>query len=679
MELKGDKLNMNAVVKTASAWIKRIRLPIATKLTLSFLSIILLSSLIFTVVGIQIINNRIIAEAQERVRNDLNTAREIYRDRLVHIEQSVEFTTVRLFMEDIVNGDLRQEYLDELIRFKDSENLDILTITDARGKVVLRVNNPSVLGDDQSQDVIISYVLRTKAPLSGTAIVSAQELGRESSALAEQAFLVFVETPMARARPEVQEEAGMMLKSAAPIFDAGGKLIGVVYGGVLLNRNYEIVDKVKETVFQNVVYEGKDIGTATIFQDDVRISTNVMDDHGERAVGTRIAEDVYNRVIVEEEPWIGRAYVVTDWYITAYEPIRDVEQNVVGILYVGILEQKYSDVQNQMMLVFIGITLAGAALTTIIALWISRQISNPIRNLVNASRQLAEGNLDVKLEPTSYDELGKLSYRFNQMAEALRQRDERLKEFTKRKIMESERLAIVGQLAANVAHELNNPLQGIVTYSSLLLEKDICDEPSRKNIEKISIQANRCREIIRSLLDFSRQKKPVKTLTNINTLLRGCVSLVENQAQFHNIEIVKNLDDTLPMIVVDPSQIERVFLNLIINAAEAMHGGGTLTLITCFGLNEKYIEIEVKDTGHGISIENMERIFNPFFTTKEIGHGVGLGLAISYGIVKEHNGEITVESEIGNGAKFLVNLPVITKVSEEVSEPNGHKVADFAN
>jgi len=672
---KGDCSNMNAVKQAAIPRIKKIRLPIATKLTLSFLSIILLSSLFFSFVGIQIINNRIIAEAQERVRNDLNAAREIYQNRLQHVEDTVEFTTVRLFMGDILRGDVHQEYLDELARFKSSEGIDVLTITDNTGKVVLRINNPSITGDDQSRDEIVSEVLRTKSPASGTTIVAAEELQRESSALAESAHLTFVDTPMARVRPETEETAGMMLKAAAPIFDAEGNFIGVVYGGILLNRNYDIVDKIKETVFQNVVYEGKDIGTATIFQDDVRISTNVIDNNGERAIGTRIQEDVYNQVVIEQQPWIGRAYVVTDWYITAYEPIRNINHEVVGILYVGILEQKYADIQNQTALVFVAITLAGAALTTFIALWIARQISMPIRNLVAASKQLANGNLDVKLEPTSSDELGKLSYRFNQMAAALKERDERLKEFTKRKIMESERLAIVGQLAANVAHELNNPLQGIVTYSSLLLEKDICDEPSRQNIEKISIQANRCREIIRGLLDFSRQKKPIKTLTNINALLRGCISLMENQAQFHNITIAQNLDESLPMIVVDPSQIERVFLNLIINAADAMNGSGTLTLTTCFGINAKHIEIEVKDSGHGISIENMERIFNPFFTTKEIGHGVGLGLAISYGIVKEHNGEITVESEYGKGAKFTVSLPIVTKVSEE----DGNKVAYLAN
>lgn len=666
---------MNAVSKTASDWIKKIRLSIATKLTLSFLSIILLSSLIFTFAGIRIINNRIIEEAQERVRNDLNAAREIYQNRLQHVEDAVKFTAVRLFMGDILRGDIRRDYLDELVRFKTSESLDILTITDSAGKVVLRVNNPALNGDDQSRDEIVSIVLRTKAPASGTTIVSAKELQGESPTLAKQAYFQFVETPMARPRPETAEAAGMMLKAAAPVFDTQGNLIGVVYGGILLNRNYDIVDKIKQTVFQNVVYEGKDIGTATIFQDDVRISTNVKDKNGARAIGTRIAQDVYDQVMIRQVPWIGRAYVVTNWYITAYEPIRDINDKVIGILYVGILEQKYTDIQNQTVLVFVGITLAGAALTTVIALWISRQISLPIRNLVTASKQLANGNLDAKVEPTSGDELGKLAYRFNQMAEALRQRDERLKEFTKRKIMESERLAIIGQLAANVAHELNNPLQGIVTYSNLLLEKEDRHDPSRQNLEKIAIQANRCREIIRGLLDFSRQKKPVKTLTNINALLRGCIALVENQALFHNITIVQNLDESLPMIVIDPSQIERVFLNLIINAAEAMNGGGTLTLTTNLGVDTKNIEIEVKDSGHGITDENMEKIFNPFFTTKEVGHGVGLGLAISYGIVKEHNGEITVESELGKGAKFTVSLPVIVKVSEE----DGNKVKDFAD
>jgi len=660
---------MTAIAKAASARIKSIRLPIATKLTLSFLSIILLSSLIFTIVGIQIINNRIIAEAQERVSNDLNAARYIYQNRLQHVEDTVKFTAVRLFMGDILRGDIRQEYVDELSRFKESEGIDVLTITDKTGRVALRVANPAMTGDDQSLDEIVQVVLMTWAPASGTSIVSAEELQRESPALAEQAYFAFVETPMARPRPETEETAGMMLKAAAPIFDAEGHFIGMVYGGILLNRNYDIVDKIKQTVFQNVVYEGKDIGTATIFQDDVRVSTNVKNNSGNRAIGTRIQEDVYNQVIVKQEPWIGRAYVVTDWYITAYEPIRDINGRVIGILYVGILEQKYADIQNQTVLAFVGITIAGAVFSTLIALLISRNISGPIKKLVSASEQLANGNLDAKVDLASGDEFGKLAHRFNQMADVLRERDERLKEFATKKIMESEKLAIVGQLAASVAHELNNPLTGIVTYSHLMLEKIPCDDPTRISVEKIAGQADRCKDIIRGLLDFSRQRKPEKTLSNINSILRGCISLVENQAAFHNIQIVENYQDNLPLIVIDPSQIERVFMNLIINAAEAMNGGGKLTLATRLNSDDRVVEVEFTDTGHGISEENMNKLFEPFFTTKDIAHGTGLGLAISYGIIKSHKGVISVESEVGKGTTFVVRLPLSEMIEDIENEP----------
>lgn len=650
-------------------------MPIAAKLTAGFLLIIIAGNVIFTIAGIHLVGNRFEIEAQEKVRTDLNAAREIYLNELRHVEDVTRLTAQRYFLRDALQSGELEQATYELMDVKADEDLDFLSVTDLDGIVIMRTTNPDHVGDDQRRDEIVAEVFATNLPAASTVVVSYENLLEESPLLAERAIIQFVETPKARPRAETRITSGLVLKAAAPIFDDQGNMVGVLYGGVMLNRNYGIVDKIKQTVFQNVEYKGKDTGTATIFLDDVRISTNVNNDKGMRAIGTRLSEEVYNLTVIEGKTWLGRAFVVTDWYITAYEPIKNIHQETIGSLYVGVLEQKYTDLKNQTVLVFLAISLGGILLTTALSLLLARTISLPIRDLANASRELAQGNLDAKVKNVTHDELGELADSFNAMAAALRDRDQKLKEFTKRKIMESERLAIVGQLAANVAHEINNPLQGIVTYSSLLLERDICDEASRKNIEKISIQANRCREIIRGLLDFSRQKKPIKTLTNINDMLRRCVSLVENQAQFQNIEIVRNFDDSLPMIVMDPSQIERVFLNLIINAAEAMNGGGTLTLTTCFGMSEKNIEIEVKDTGHGISIENMEKIFNPFFTTKEIGHGVGLGLAISYGIVKEHNGEITVESEIGKGARFIVSLPIITKVSEE----DGSKVEDPAH
>ncbi len=640
-----------------------IRLPIAARLTLSFLSVILLSSLVFTLVGTQIISNLIKAEAEERVRNDLNAARLIYLDTLQYVRNAAEFTAVRNITQEILRGYTPYSYVDEMIWFKVNEGLDILTITDSQGIVVFRANAPSRRGDDQSHLELVAAVMRRRTPAAGTVIFSEEDLRAESDLLAERAYFQFVDTPMARPRPETEETAGMMLMAAVPIFDSDGNFIGVVYAAKLLNRNYEIVDEIKQTVFQGVVYEGKDIGTATIFQDDVRISTNVYNEDGSRAIGTRIAEDVYNQVVIEGKPWLGRAYVVNNWYISAYEPIYGYDGTIKGILYVGILEQKYLDIKNRAILIFTAITLTGVLISVFVTIWISRRISYSVNSLVRASQKLAGGDLQTRVEQISNDEFGELAETFNYMARALRERDEQLKEYTKRKIMESERLALIGQLAANVAHDLNNPLQGIVTYSYLLLEKETCTPEERENVQKIVVQANRCRDIIRGLLDFSRQKKPDKTLCDVNNLLSACVSLVERQALFHNIEVTLDLEENLPRVVLDPSQIERVFLNLIINAAEAMEGNGQLFLSTRYNRASNCIEIKVKDTGPGISEENLERIFDPFFTTKETGHGVGLGLAISFGILKEHNGNIFVESAPGQGATFTVSLPLAVEMT----------------
>ncbi len=642
-----------------------LRIPIATKLIWSFLLVILITSAVFTIVGIRLISYRIVTEAQEKVRYDLNAAREIYLSKLKNIYDVVRFTSDRyLLTSGLLSGDLGPA-TDQLIRIKEQEGLDILTITDKFGTVMLRFSNMDLAGDNQAHDDVIRAVLENQLPMYATAIVSEEDLREESLLLADQAFINFIDTPMARPRPESGETSGMMLEAAAPIFDDQHNFIGVVYGGILLNRNYEIVDKIKQTVYQGVEYKGKDIGTATIFQDDVRISTNVYNEDGSRAIGTRIAENVYNQVVLKGEPWIGRAYVVNDWYITAYEPIRNIDDQIIGILYVGLLEEKYIDLEQQTTLVFLSIAIAGTLIALLLSYFLSNMISAPIKKLASASNEVAQGNLDAHVAICSHDELGALADTFNAMALALKERDEELKEFTRAKIMESERLVLIGQLAANVAHELNNPLQGIVTYSHLLLEKTPCEDPTAKSLQKIAVQANRCRDIIRALLDFSRQRKPDKTLCDITAVLQESISLVENQAIFHNIRIIENYANDLPRAIMDPSQMGRVFVNMIVNAADAMSGSGQLTLSTRYDPQDDFIEVEFKDTGSGITKENLDKIFDPFFTTKETGHGVGLGLAICYGIVKEHRGAILVESEVGKGTTFVVRLPVTAKEAVE--------------
>ncbi|OGO14373.1 MAG: hypothetical protein A2Y53_04590 [Chloroflexi bacterium RBG_16_47_49] len=613
--------------------------------------------------------NRIVAEAQERVRNDLNAAREIYLGEARHINDVVRLNARRPITQDALLSGTTIVIVDDLINVRQSEGLDILTLTDEFGDVVLRTNAPYNLGDNLAQDEVINAVMKTKQTVMTTTIFSGEKLLLETPDLAEKAHFNLIDTPMARPLDKKEETSGMMLVSASPVFDSEQNLIGILYGGILLNKDFNIVDKIKQTVFQDLVYKGKDIGTATIFQDDVRIATNVFNVNGSRAIGTRIAEDVYNQVVVQGEPWIGRAYVVNDWYITAYEPIRNITVAVIGILYVGILEQKYVDIRNQAEITFLIISIISVFFSIGLAYLLSRSISVPVHKLVVASKELANGNLDVKVEKTSNDEIGVLADAYNAMATALRERDEQLKEFTRKKFMESERLALIGQLAANVAHELNNPLQGIVTYSHLLLERSSIDDPIKQTLQKIVVQANRSRDIIRGLLDFSRQRKPDKTLSNINNLLNESVSFLENQALMQNVQIITQLGNDLPSVVIDPSQVQRVFINMIVNAAEAMNGNGQLTVSTKRDAVGGCIEISFTDTGMGIKEENLEKIFDPFFTTKETGHGVGLGLAISFGIIKEHEGTISVESEVGKGTTFIVRLPIYVAQS---GVENGH-------
>ena len=655
--------------KKISARKRSFTVSIAHKLVLSFLLISIITNVIFTITGIQLMANRIVAEAQERVRNDLNAAREIYLGEARHINDVVRLNARRPITQDALLSGTTIVIVDDLINVRQSEGLDILTLTDEFGDVVLRTNAPYNLGDNLAQDEVINAVMKTKQTVMTTTIFSGAKLLLETPDLAEKAHFNLIDTPMARPLDKKEETSGMMLVSASPVFDSEQNLIGILYGGILLNKDFNIVDKIKQTVFQDLVYKGKDIGTATIFQDDVRIATNVFNVNGSRAIGTRIAEDVYNQVVVQGEPWIGRAYVVNDWYITAYEPIRNITVAVIGILYVGILEQKYVDIRNQAEITFLIISIISVFFSIGLAYLLSRSISVPVHKLVVASKELANGNLDVKVEKTSNDEIGVLADAYNAMATALRERDEQLKEFTRKKFMESERLALIGQLAANVAHELNNPLQGIVTYSHLLLERSSIDDPIKQTLQKIVVQANRSRDIIRGLLDFSRQRKPDKTLSNINNLLNESVSFLENQALMQNVQIITQLGNDLPSVVIDPSQVQRVFINMIVNAAEAMNGNGQLTVSTKRDAVGGCIEISFTDTGMGIKEENLEKIFDPFFTTKETGHGVGLGLAISFGIIKEHGGTISVESEVGKGTTFIVRLPIYVAQS---GVENGH-------
>ncbi|MCK5514221.1 MAG: cache domain-containing protein, partial [Deltaproteobacteria bacterium] len=514
----------------------------------------------------------------------------------------------------------------ELERVRLGNNLDILTLTDKKGKVLIRTRNPYTVGDDQSNDEIVGAVLKERKTTKGTEITPQKELSKEGKELVEQAFMVFTTTPKAKPRIKDRETSGMMLKAAAPVFGEGRKLIGVLYGGHLLNRDYLIVDEVKDIVYKGVKYKGKDIGTATIFQWDVRTSTNVRNSDGLRAIGTRVSSDVYERVLENGQPYIGRSFVVNADYITAYEPIRNITGEVIGMLYVGILEAPYTDRRNELVLSFFAVAILGIILALLMVVFVTSRITRPLDSLVFATEKVAQGDLAYEVPVKSGDELGNVAASFNKMTKVLKSSNEEItkrtrdleetnKELreTQAQLIQTEKMSSLGRLAAGVAHEINNPLTGVMTFSHLLL-KNAKDEATRKDLEIIVRETTRCKKIIKGVLDFARETPPQRKLCQVNDIIGRTLAILEPQSLFHNIQTERNLDDKLPQIWIDENQMEQVFMNIILNAAEAMKGEGRFSISSSLNKREDFVEVRMEDTGMGISKEYLNKIFDPFFT-----------------------------------------------------------------
>jgi len=244
------------------------------------------------------------------------------------------------------------------------------------------------------------------------------------------------------------------------------------------------------------------------------------------------------------------------------------------------------------------------------------------------------------------------------MASSLKDRDERLKEHTEQQIMKLERLATLGQLAGGVAHEINNPLGTISIYAQMALDELGKDNDScKEDLKVVMKQTNRAGKIVKDLLDFARQFQPEMRTVNVNDVLEKAIAMTTHPAKLQDVRVITQLTQELPSINGDSDKLQQVFVNIIVNALQAMAKGGELTVSTRLTEDNEFIEIEISDTGCGIPEEHLGKLFDPFFSTKEIGKGTGLGLSVSLGIVQKHNGFIDVRSKVGQGSTFIVRLP----------------------
>ncbi len=353
------------------------------------------------------------------------------------------------------------------------------------------------------------------------------------------------------------------------------------------------------------------------------------------------------------------------------------EQKVLGLVEANLsLALLDNSIKNQGLAITAYVLVFLFVISVVLCTILWNLVSTPVSLLTRGMEKVAGGDLDYHLDINTKDEIGELAQAFNAMTSDLKKAKNELVEWgntLEKKVQEktaaihmaqaqlihSEKLASLGRMAAGVAHEINSPLTGIVTFGHLLLKKFPQGSEEYEDIEVIIEQANRCSTIIKGLLGFARASAAEKAPTNINDVINHSLNIVRNKADFFNIKIVTDFDDLLAKVKADSSQLQQVFLNMIMNAADAIEGKGTISVITrnIRDNSGDWVEIEFRDTGPGIDDENLAKIFEPFFTTKPVGKGTGLGLAVSHGIIHEHGGSISVKTKQGEGTSFFIKLP----------------------
>lgn len=533
-------------------------------------------------------------------------------------------------------------------------------------------------------------------------VLSQSELAQLDPQLAKRAEIE-------RVNADRTETRGLVSRTVIPVLNQYNDIIGFLDGGLLLNNSSTLVDQIRDLIYPTKQDNLRPIGTLTIFLDNLRVSTNVplnSDERAGRAIGTRVSNEVRDAVLNQGKEWVDKAYVYDAWYITAYQPIRDQYDNVVGMLYTGYLLWPF--VKTYLTnIVEIGV----ATLLLLLASGVfvyrgSRDLFRPIERIHRVVKlvQLGKNQRIGAIGLDERHELAQLAKQFDNMLDLLQQRNEEIQRAahdleekildrtaslqekteqlehhiqllnqTRDKLIVHEKLAALGELTAGIAHEINNPT-AVILGNTELIRFELGDDAKRveEEIDAIMLQIDRIRNITRSLLQYSRHGGVQDEITwqHVNPIIDESITLVKTGSKKRDVEFVTDLH-AQSSVEVNRHQLLQILVNLQMNAIHAMNGKGKLTI-----RSEDWCEhgevlgaiAHIEDEGCGIKPEHLKRVFDPFYTTKR--EGTGLGLSVSQSLLSQTGGEIRVQSEVGKGSTFSVYLPskadahlLITKAS----------------
>ena len=592
-----------------------------------------------------------------------------------------------------------------LAKVKDREGLDFINLRAPDGRLLLADfdgagdghttavgNGIPLLPPAEPAEPAVGTADRTSAAV---AVLLPADQGLLSPALRQRVAVPLVATQQAQPSSRSQEDRAMVVRAVAPMRAADGRLLAWVQAGVLLNRNLPFIDHINHIVYPEGALPFGSQGTATLFLDDVRISTNVRLFDGvagagsgeQRAIGTRVSAAVREAVLGRGNTWLDRAFVVSDWYVSAYQPLSNAAGQRVGMLYVGYLERPFTLMKYG---VLAGIGAVFFAVMIVAAVWSARRaraIFKPIEQMDHTLRQVEAGALAARVGPVaSQDEIGALAGHLDHLLDTIAENTAALQrwnaeldakvaertlalanrtaalEAAQAQLLLSEKLATVGQLTASIAHEVNNPIA--VIQGNLDLVRELLGADADRVKPELALadqQIERMRLIVTQLLQFARPNEFAGYIEAVSAgqALDDSLVLTGHLLANTGIRVLRDFRATRPA-GINRQELQQVLVNLVVNAVQAMPEGGTLTLVTADWTaagGQPGLEIEVKDTGAGLGEELLRELFQPFVTRKR--EGTGLGLWISRGIVERYGGDIVARNRPaaeGSGACLTVLL-----------------------
>jgi len=521
------------------------------------------------------------------------------------------------------------------------------------------------------------------------ALISATDLLAMAPHLSARLRIPLVATRSATPTTRTLEDRALVMLATTPVLGLRGETLALLRGGVLLNQNLALIDHINHIVYPEGSLPLNSHGTATLFMDDVRITTNVRLFQNQRAIGTRVSQEVRDTVLVQGNTWLDRAFVVNDWYVSAYEPLLDNAGQRVGMLYVGYLERPFRWVKYGMLALIAGIFFAVMVLAALFSVRWARSIFKPLEQMNNTMQRVEDGDAGARVGVVAArDEIGALANHLDQLLDVVDDKTRTLQHWAQeldakvvartqeladsndslrtaqQQLIKSEKLAAIGQLTASVAHEINNPIA--VIQGNLDLMRDLLGEHARPVAAELKLmdqQVERMRLIVTQLLQHARPTDYAGYVeaVDVNQVLDSSLVLVAHLLASTGIEVQRALSASL-RVDINRQELQQVVINLLSNAIQAMPVGGILLLRT-HDLPDDHgragVLIEVCDTGPGLTAAVHEQLFRPFFSTKKEGNG--LGLWISVGLIERYGGTISgrnrrAQNEDSAGAVFSVWL-----------------------